>query len=52
MPIGSICRPPDNGGFTVDEVLPLLRALLDRVHDVTGHRRPNGWRREQREARS
>jgi hypothetical protein len=40
---------PDNGGFTLDEVRPLLRALLDRVHDVTGHRRPNGWRREQRE---
>ncbi|UXC91412.1 hypothetical protein EGM87_02710 [Sphingobium sp. RSMS] len=43
---------PDDGGFTVDEVRPLLRALLDRVHDVTGHRRPNGWRREHRDARS
>ncbi len=40
-----------NGGFTAGEVRPLLRALLDRVHDVTGHRRPNGWRRGQREAR-
>jgi len=40
---------PDNGGFTLDEVWPLLRALLGRVHDVTGHRRPNGWGREQRE---
>ena len=40
---------PDNGGFTLEEVRPLLRALLDRVHDITGHRRPNGWRREQRE---
>ena len=43
--------PPENGRFTVDEVRLLLRALLDRVHDVTGHRRPNGWRRGQREAR-
>jgi hypothetical protein len=40
---------PDAGGFTLDAVRPLLCALLDRVHDVTGHRRPNGWRREQRE---
>jgi len=43
---------PDNGGFTLEEVRRLLRALLDCVHDVTGHRRPNGWRREQREMQS
>jgi hypothetical protein len=43
-------RPPD-GGFTISEVRPLLRALLDRVHDVTGHPRPNGWRRGRKEAR-
>ncbi|AMK24646.1 hypothetical protein K426_18580 [Sphingobium sp. TKS] len=43
---------PDNGGFTVDEVRLLLRAVLDRVHDVTGHHRPKGWHREQRETRS
>lgn len=36
---------PADGGFTADEVRPLLRALLNRVHEVTGHTRPNGWRR-------
>lgn len=36
---------PADGGFTADQVRPLLRALLDRVHEVTGHPRPNGWRR-------
>ena len=36
---------PDDGGFNANEVRPLLRALLDRVHEVTGHPRPNGWRR-------
>lgn len=35
---------PDDGAFTPDQVTTLLRALLERVHDVTGHRRPNGWR--------
>lgn len=43
---------PDNGGFTLDAVRPILRALLDRVHDVTGHPRPSGSRHRQREARS
>jgi hypothetical protein len=43
---------PDDGGFTVHEVRPLLRALLDRVHDVTGHPRPTSWRRHRREART
>jgi hypothetical protein len=36
---------PDDGGFTPEQVRPLLRALLDRVHQVTGHPRPHGWRR-------
>ena len=36
---------PANGGFTADQVCPLLRALLNCVHEVTGHTRPNGWRR-------
>lgn len=36
---------PADGGFTADQVRPLLRALLNRVHGVTGHPRPNGWRR-------
>jgi hypothetical protein len=36
---------PTDGGFTVDQVLPPLRALLNRVHEVTGHTRPSGWRR-------
>ena len=35
--------PPDDGGFTADQVRPLLRTLLDRVHDVTGHPRQKGW---------
>ncbi|MEV5034538.1 hypothetical protein MRBLMC3_003815 [Sphingobium sp. LMC3-1-1.1] len=42
---------PDDGAFTVGEVRPILRALLDRVHDVTGHPRPRGWRRRPEEAR-
>ncbi|MDB5708245.1 MAG: hypothetical protein JWL96_315 [Sphingomonas bacterium] len=36
---------PADGGFTADQVRPLLRALLNRVQEVTGHSRPNGWRR-------
>ena len=36
---------PADGSFTVDQELPLLRALLNRVHEVTGHPRPSGWRR-------
>ncbi|WP_317153438.1 hypothetical protein [Sphingopyxis indica] len=42
---------PDDGGFTLDAVRPILRALLDRVHDVTGHPRPGSSRHRQREAR-
>lgn len=36
---------PDDGGLTIGQVRPILRALLDRAHDVTGHPRPHGWRR-------
>lgn len=43
---------PDDGGFTVEQISPLLRALLDRVHGVTGHPRPNGWRRGLQEGQS
>lgn len=40
------CEPvPTSEGFTADQVCPLLRTLLERVHDITGHPRPNGWRR-------
>ena len=42
---------PSDGGFTISEVCPLLRSLLDRVHDVTGHPRPNGWHSSRRKAR-
>lgn len=42
--------PIDHGGFTPGEVRHLIRPLLERVHDVTGHRRPKGWARRQREA--
>lgn len=36
---------PADGDFTAKQVRPLLRALLDRVHEITGHPRPNGWQR-------
>lgn len=36
---------PDDGGFSTSDAVQLLRALLDRVHEVTGHSRPQGWRR-------
>lgn len=42
---------PEDGGFTMVQVCSLLRVLLERVHDVTGHPRPNGWRRNRRDAR-
>lgn len=42
---------PDDGGYTLDAVRPILRALLDRVRDVTGHPRPGRSRHRQREAR-
>ena len=44
--------PLDAGGFTSQQVCFLLRVLLDRVHDVTGHPRPKSWRRDRREVRS
>lgn len=31
--------------FTMHEIRTLTRALLDRVHEVTGHPHPRGWRR-------
>uniref|UniRef100_UPI0035CBDA59 hypothetical protein n=1 Tax=uncultured Sphingomonas sp. TaxID=158754 RepID=UPI0035CBDA59 len=34
---------PDDGGFTEEQIRALLRALLDRVYDVTGHPRPKKW---------
>lgn len=34
--------PMDTGGFTPERIRPLVRALLDRVADATGHRRPKG----------
>ncbi len=33
---------PDDDGLTAPQVRKLLRALLDRVRDVTGHPRPRG----------
>ncbi|MGS1015507.1 hypothetical protein [Allosphingosinicella humi] len=33
-----------NFPFTAREVRTLTRALLNRVHEVTGHPRPHGWR--------
>lgn len=44
--------PIDDGGFTPDRVRPLVRALLDRVADVTGHLRPQGFEPHRREALS
>lgn len=43
---------PQTGGFIPGTITPLVRALLDRVHDVTGHSRPKGCRRRPQEARS
>lgn len=36
---------PADTGFASENVRPLLRALLEHVREVTGHRRPNGQRR-------
>ena len=44
-PLGGGETELDDGGFTADRIRPLLRALLDRVHRVTGHPRPRGWGR-------
>jgi hypothetical protein len=43
---------PRTGGFIPATITPLVRALVDRVHDVTGHARPKGCQRCSREARS
>ncbi len=34
--------PMDDGAFTPDQVRVLIRMLLDRIQDVTGHSRPRG----------
>jgi hypothetical protein len=36
---------PDDDGFEADQVRPLLRSLLDHVHQVTGHPHPRALRR-------
>jgi hypothetical protein len=36
---------PDDGDFAATQICQITRALLDRVHDVTGHPRPSGWGR-------
>ena len=43
---------PRTGGFIPATITPLVRALVDRVHDVTGHPRPKGCQRRPQEARS
>lgn len=43
---------PDTGGFVPATIVPIMRTLLDRVHDLTGHPRPKGCRRERQEAQS
>ena len=43
---------PDHGGFTPDQITPLVHALVDHVHAVTGHPRPKGWRLHRRERQS
>lgn len=52
LPLDGDPPPLGDGGFTKQKVCSLLRVLLDRVHDVTGHPRPKGWRRDRQEARS
>jgi hypothetical protein len=37
---------PDDGGFAAAQVGSLLRTLLDHVHEVTGHPRPDHWDRK------
>jgi hypothetical protein len=36
-------RTPRDCPYSGAEVCQLVRALLDRIHEVTGHRRPRGW---------
>lgn len=44
--------PLSDGGFTPDWIQSLLRGLLDRVHDATGHPYPKGARGQRQEGRS
>jgi hypothetical protein len=43
---------PRTGGFIPATITPLVRTLVDRVHDVTGHPRPKGCQRRPQEVRS
>jgi hypothetical protein len=43
---------PRTDGFIGATITPFVRALVDRVHDVTGHPRPKGCQRRPQEARS
>jgi len=43
---------PRTGGFVPATITPLVRALLERVHDVTGHPRPKGCDRVRQAVRS
>lgn len=43
---------PHTGGFIPATIKPLVRALVDRVHDVTGHPRPKECQRRPQQARS
>lgn len=38
-------HPPTDCSFSSREICRLTRALLERVHQVTGHPRPGGWQR-------
>lgn len=43
---------PRTGGFLPATIKPLVRASVDRVHDVTGHPRPRGCQYRSNGARS
>ncbi len=43
---------PDTGGFIPSSITPLVRTLVERIHDVTGHPRPKGWHSFPRGGRS
>lgn len=43
-----LCDVPPDFPFPPHEIWTLTRALLDRVHAVTGHPRPHGWRQASR----
>jgi hypothetical protein len=40
-------KQPDRGGYTPERIVILARALVEHVHEVTGHPRPRGWHRQQ-----